>query len=217
MKNLNSLPTETKEVFIALSNAEFLNEYIFVGGSALSVYLNHRKSEDIDLFTWNKTIDNKLILETIKKLFGDNFTIENISNTQLDLKVNNVKLTFFANNWNKLEKTEPLLNNINIATLELLTAMKLNTLFLRAKFRDYYDLYVINKDVYSIEQMYEIIKNYMPQINQKLFQMALIFIDDIEDDNIKYLEPKFNVEIKQIRTHFEKKLNEFYKNKNITK
>lgn len=48
MKDLNSLPKATKAVFLELSKIKAVNEYTFVGGSALSVYLNHRESEDID-------------------------------------------------------------------------------------------------------------------------------------------------------------------------
>ena len=84
--------------------------------------------------------------------------------------------------------------------------MKLNTLFLRAKFRDYYDLYVISKEIYSISQMYEIIVRYLPHINMKLFQMALIFTDDIEEDNIKHLEPKYEISILDIQKHFQKEI-----------
>ena len=50
MKKLNSLPKQTQEVFIKLSELEILNDYTFVGGSAISIYLNHRKSEDFGLF-----------------------------------------------------------------------------------------------------------------------------------------------------------------------
>jgi len=211
MKNLNSLPNNTKEVLLSLSETEIVTDFTFVGGSALSIYLNHRKSEDIDLFTWKETIDAEQILSSIKQHIGNNFTIESISNKQLDLRVKNVKLTFFANKWSELKNADPFVNNIKIATLDLLTAMKINTIFLRAKFRDYYDLYVINKEVYSIEQMYAIIKKQMPQINQKLFQMALIFTDDILEESIIHLEPKYNVSINHIGKHFEKSVKEYLK------
>ncbi|MCF8296250.1 MAG: nucleotidyl transferase AbiEii/AbiGii toxin family protein [Saprospiraceae bacterium] len=212
MKNLDSLPLKTKQVFLELSTTDFVKDYTFVGGSALSIYLNHRKSEDIDLFTWNSKIERNTIIEALKKVFSDNFNIESISEKQMDVRVLDVKLTFFANGWEKLKEGKPLVNNIQIAPMEILTAMKLNTLFLRAKFRDYYDLFVINKEEYSISDMYEIIKNFMPQINKKLFQMALIFTDDIEEDNIEYLEPKYKVKITDIQKHFEKKVSKFIRN-----
>lgn len=209
MKNLNSLPENTKQVFLELSKTEIVKKYTFVGGSALSIYLNHRKSEDIDLFTWNEKIEVEQIIETIKGIFGNDFGIENISEKQLDLNVKGVKLTFYAKAWEELKNAEILINNFKIASPEILTAMKLHTLFLRAKFRDYYDLYVINKEIYSISEMYDIIEKYMPQINKKIFQMALIYIDDIDEDNIAYLEPKYKINITGIQKHFEKEVFEY--------
>ncbi len=212
MKNLESLPKTTGSVFHSLSTLMELSDYTFVGGSALSIYLNHRKSEDIDLFTWKEKIDKEILIERLKSLYADNFLIENISDKQLDLNISGVKVTFFANKWDELKNSESLLNHIKIASLELLTAMKLNTLFMRAKFRDYYDLFVINKEIYSVSEMYEIIRKYMPQINKKLFQMALVFTDDIEEDNIKHLDPRYDVSISDIQKHFQKAVMKYLKN-----
>ena len=33
-------------------NCPFLNKYVLVGGSALSLHMCHRKSEDLDFFTY---------------------------------------------------------------------------------------------------------------------------------------------------------------------
>ncbi len=206
MKDLSSLQDNTKEVLLKLSDLELVKDYVFVGGSALSLYLKHRKSEDIDLFTWNDNIDRELIINTIKEVFGDNFKIENITQKQIDLNINNVKVTFFANKWKELQNADETIKNLKIAPLYLLTAMKINVLFLRAKYRDYYDLYVINKEKYGINKMFEIANEYIPQINQKLFQMALIYTEDIADDNIEHLEPKYNIDLNKIQLHFEKEI-----------
>jgi len=84
--------------------------------------------------------------------------------------------------------------------------MKINTLFLRAKFRDYYDLYVLNKEKFNIQQLYKIAQAYVPAINTRLFQTALIFVDDIDDDNITHLNPKYNVSKQKISKHFENEI-----------
>lgn len=206
MRDLSSLQDNTKEVLLKLSDLELVKDYVFVGGSALSLYLKHRKSEDIDLFTWNDNIDRELIINTIKEIFGENFKIESISQKQIDLNIKHVKVTFFANKWKELQNADEKINNLKIAPLYLLTAMKINVLFLRAKFRDYYDLYVINKEKYGINKMFEIANEYIPQINEKLFQMALIYTEDIADDNIKHLEPKYNIDLKRIQIHFENEI-----------
>ncbi|MCK5808743.1 nucleotidyl transferase AbiEii/AbiGii toxin family protein [bacterium] len=206
MKGLNNLAKETEIVFEKLSHIKEMSDFVFVGGSALAIYLNHRVSEDIDLFTWKKVLDKETLLKRIKDVFSEDFSIENITKEQLDLKIQNVKVTFFANGWDELENYVPFVNNINIAPIKLLTGMKLNTLFLRAKFRDYYDLFVINKEVYSLTEMYDIIKHYMPEINEKLFQMSLLYTKDVEEDKIQHLNPKYDISIEEISEHFRKKI-----------
>jgi predicted nucleotidyltransferase component of viral defense system len=206
MKKLESLQPNTKEVLIQLSNLQMMQSFVFVGGSALAVYLNHRLSEDLDFFSTKKELDIAIILEQIKSLGIEDFVIINSSKIQLDLFINKVKVTYFANNWNGLDSNETLINNINIASIDTLAVMKVNTLFLRAKYRDYYDLYVINKEVYTLNELFELSKKNISGITVKLFQNALIFISDIEDDSIKHLKPKYKILIKKIAAHFEQNI-----------
>ena len=213
MKKLDALAQKTKNVLIILSKLEELKQFTFVGGSALSVYLKHRISEDLDFFSWENELRNEALLREIKDTFPKGFKIETLNKKQLNLKIEGVKITFFANNWEELKKNEKLTGNINIAPIKMITGMKINSLFLRAKFRDYYDLYVINKEKYTIKQMYEIIKEYMPEINKKLFQTALVFTDDIKEDNIGHLKPKYDVSLDKIRNIFEEQIYEWINSK----
>lgn len=207
MKNLDGLTKNTKEVLLKLSEIKALENFVFVGGSALSIYLDHRKSEDIDLFTWNDKINKEELIKSIEKEFGKFYAIENMSDIQIDFRISGVKTTFFANNWDDLKNGEEFLKYIKIAPLKLLAGMKINTLFLRAKYRDYFDIYILNKENYfSLEEMYNIIHSMMPAINKKLFQMALTFTDDIEEDNIKHLNPKYEISKSDISKYFEKEI-----------
>ncbi|MCD6184950.1 MAG: hypothetical protein J7K84_04060, partial [Deltaproteobacteria bacterium] len=70
----------------------------------------------------------------------------------------------------------------------------------------YYDLYFLVKEKMSIEKIFECSKNIIQGINFKLFCIALVYIDDIEDDNILHLEPKINISKKKIREFFEAKI-----------
>ena len=83
--------------------------------------------------------------------------------------------------------------------------MKTNVLFLRAKYRDYYDLYFLTKQ-FGISKIYEMSKNIIEGINFKLFAASLLYIDDIEDESIDYLEPKTKLALKEIQKFFEKEL-----------
>lgn len=203
MKSLNGLTPETKSLLHDISGFDFFDDFVFVGGSAISVYLQHRLSEDLDFFSPSATLPAERILGQIRRNFPDQFVIRYMDEGQIDLKINMVNITFSANRWKRFGEPESLCGHVRIAPLDVLTAMKINTLFLRAKFRDYYDVYVINKDIFPLPRMFEIFKSYLPEMNKKLFQTALIYTDDIQEDNIKHLQPIYPLNIKSIRAHFE--------------
>lgn len=209
--DLNYLLPKTKQVLVDLAEFDFLADYTFVGGSGLSLYLHHRLSEDIDLFTWAENIDRQTILPALQRKY-DRLKIEQSTSRQLDLIINDVKVTFFANHWEALKDRQPFYQNLQVASIQLLTGMKLNTLFLRAKYRDYYDLYCLHKSVFSLQEMYTIIYDLMPGMNKRLFQMAITYTDDIVDDHIQHLQPKYKLSKEQIGTYFQEKVREWLAN-----
>jgi predicted nucleotidyltransferase component of viral defense system len=206
MKSLNGLTPDTQSLLHDISEFDFFDDFVFVGGSAISVYLRHRLSEDLDFFSPSATLPTEKILIHIRRAFPGQFVIRYIDEEQIDLKIKTINVTFSANRWKRFGDPESLCGHVRIAPLDVLTAMKINTLFLRAKFRDYYDVYVINKDIFPLPRMFEIFKSYLPEMNKKLFQAALIYTDDIQEDNIKHLQPIYPLNIKNIRTHFEQEI-----------
>jgi len=53
LKDFNrSLTSQTSLIITALSEISELSNFTLVGGSALSIYLQHRFSEDLDFFSW---------------------------------------------------------------------------------------------------------------------------------------------------------------------
>jgi predicted nucleotidyltransferase component of viral defense system len=142
LKNLNYLLPKTQEVLKTLVKDKYLSNFVLVGGSALAMHFKHRKSEDLDFFTYQKdTFD----LKKIKKIINNyQAKIVNISDEQIDCIINGVKVTFFNANRGFLRPKK--IEQFNLATLEQLAIMKTNVLFLRAKYRDYYDLYFLAKE-----------------------------------------------------------------------
>lgn len=84
--------------------------------------------------------------------------------------------------------------------------MKVNTLSLRAKYRDYYDLYVLNKEKYPIEEIFSFASKYLPGITKKIFGMQITYIEDIEDESISHLKPKYPISLPEIQKHFEREI-----------
>jgi predicted nucleotidyltransferase component of viral defense system len=203
LKNLDCLLPDTKKVLLQIiENCIFLDNYVLVGGSALTLHLCHRKSEDLDFFTYSNTFSKEEIFEYIKK-FKDK-EILNQTDEQIDLLLDGVKVTFFNAKWEFLKPTK--IKRFNLSSLESIVAMKVNVLFLRAKYRDYYDLLFIYRHFKSLKKIYKLSEQILDGVTFKLFTIALLYIDDIEDDNIDYLQPSEIITKEKIREVFEKVL-----------
>ncbi|MBN1869716.1 MAG: nucleotidyl transferase AbiEii/AbiGii toxin family protein [Candidatus Omnitrophica bacterium] len=202
-KNFDCLQDNTRTLLFELKDtAPFLRNYTFVGGSALALYLCHRKSEDLDFFTYEDSFSKSEILDYCRRF--ENFVILNDSDNQLDLLISGIKATFFNARWKFLQPLDS--GPLNIATLDALAAMKINTLFLRAKYRDYYDLYSLVTRVYDLKGLYDCAKGIVPGLTFKLLCIALTYIDDIEDDSIAHLQPEFKLTKEEIRSYFEQQV-----------
>jgi predicted nucleotidyltransferase component of viral defense system len=204
LKNLECLLPKTQALLLALiESCDFLDRYVLVGGSALALHLCHRKSEDLDFFTFSNYFDRDEIIAFIQQ-FEDK-EILNQTDEQMDLLINGVKVTFFNAKWEFLQPRK--IERFNLASLRSIAAMKVNVIFLRAKYRDYYDLYFLIKSGMGLREIFDQSKNIVEGVTFRLFAVALIYIDDIEDDSIAHLEPKEQISKEQIRDFFQKRLN----------
>ena len=57
----------------------------------------------------------------------------------------------------------------------------------------------------SLRKIFKSSENIVEGVTYKLFITALLYVDDIEDDAIDYLEPKEKITKKAIRDFFEKR------------
>ena len=183
-----------------VANCPFLDRYVLAGGSALAMHLKHRQSEDLDFFTYAEGSFSKSIIRNYIKRFKQK-EILNETDEQIDLLINGVKVTFFNAKWTFLRPEQ--VNTFNLASMEAIAAMKVNVLFLRATYRDYYDLYFLAREL-GVRKIFELSKDVVPGLTYKLFCTALLYIDDIADDSIAHLKPKKNISKKEIRSFLEK-------------
>ena len=196
------LPKTKKLLLEMVEDCSFLHKYVLVGGSALALHICNRKSEHLNFFTCENCFDKEEILDFIKKFKSKE--IINQTNEQMDLLLDGVKVTFFNANWSFLKPFR--IERFNLASIEQIAAMKVNALFLRVKYRDYYDLYFLVKNCMSLRDIFNVSKSIVEGVTFKLFAVALVYIDDVEDDNIDYLEPIKNLSKEEIRDFFQKRL-----------
>ena len=203
LKNLKYLLPNTQKLLLKIiESCDFLDKYVLVGGSALAMHICHRKSEYLDFFTYEDAFNKREIYGFLK--YFEQKEILNETNEQIDLLLDGVKVTFFNASWSFLKPE--VVSQFNLASLEQIATMKTNVLFLRAKYRDYYDIYSLVKTSMTLRRLFECGLGVVEGINFKLFSVALLYIDDIEDDNIDYLEPIEVLTKEKIRDFFQLEL-----------
>lgn len=135
-----------------LMEIEELSDFVLVGGTALSLQLGHRISVDIDLFTPKYPINQNIgyILRRIFPKSDINKTNYYIvayikQNDSSDLKVDLMCNEEFI-------RPPLIVENIRIAHIEDIAAMKLEAISSRKEKKDYWDIFQILCS-YSFEQL----------------------------------------------------------------
>lgn len=148
--DLKYIAEKTRNVFNNLVEEKFLKDYTLVDGTALSLQLKHRLSEDLYFIYDGILLETQLILEFVDKIFKDNYTlIKQDNDHQLDFLVDDIRVTFFTNksvmiSFNVKDNSTKF-KQINIATPEIIAVMIINAMPQGYTIRDYYDLYFIAK------------------------------------------------------------------------
>jgi len=186
----------------------FNNELYFTGGTALSYYINHRISEDIDVVSIKELNYKNIIVEMLdigaKKIEDENIFSLRLAGFVADeyiLKfiLDGVKIEFFYANRPIQKKILQDLNftkyegsNLKILDVQSISKLKIVALMQREKSRDLFDFGFIVKDaIVSLEEILEIVKEYN-QIDSK--EALISFIankKEAKNDETVYLD-EFN-------------------------
>ena len=164
----------------------FAKEYYLVGGTAIALYLGHRKSIDFDLFTYDK-----IKLKSIKKWKDDlSFTPINTiyeASDQIHFIISDVKVTFMQFPYRV--RCIDSFYGLSIPSLLSLAGMKAFALNRRAKWKDYVDLYFFMKDHFSLKQIIKEADDiFGSAFNSQLFRRQLSFFDDINyTEKVEYV------------------------------
>ena len=190
-----------KELFPVMSL--FRKEYYLVGGTAIALYIGHRRSIDFDMFKYS-TVNHKKNIDKIQSA-GFSYLITRRVEEQMNLIVNDVKLTFFQYPF-PVKPTENFENIFRLPSLLQLAAMKAYALGRRSKWKDYVDLYFIISNYFSIKEIANMAYNLFGDLfSEKMFRAQLCFFEDIDyTEEVDWLipEPPTNEVIQMALTDF---------------
>ena len=168
---------------------QFIREYYLVGGTAIALYIGHRRSIDFDLFKYNSlNLKNNISKITAS---GFPYKVTRRVSEQLNVSIHDVKFTFFQYPF-KIEANNKFENIIKLPELIDLAAMKAYALGRWSKWKDYVDLYFILKFHFTLEEVAKKATEIFDQMfSEKLFRAQLSYFKDIDySEPVEYMVSK---------------------------
>lgn len=136
------------ETMRSVSRAVFENldpEYYLAGGTALALWLGHRKSVDLDYFI-AKPIDTLVLKNKLSEIFSET-TVEILFETKDTLwcVIDDVKVSFISRFDTLLELPQQV-DSFRLAGVKDIAVMKLVAICGREEYKDYFDLACLAKE-----------------------------------------------------------------------
>lgn len=203
---MNGLAPHTGKIFEAISRLECIKPYVLVGGTALSLQLGTRQSEDLDFMSWRKSRNEKREVDwpSILKELECIGTVEKCDILDIDhveFVVDGVKISFYANpNLSPLQHEIQYLNNLRLADPIAIGAMKMEVMLRRSKFRDYYDIYSLIMADVDLSAMINLALKYSGHRLKSKNLLSMLTRSDrfTPDDGFRALAPIYDVTPQEI-------------------
>jgi hypothetical protein len=169
-----------------LQQESIFKDYFLVGGTALSLQLGHRMSEDIDLFT-NGDFNKEEIFNFLNKNYKGKYVLDNVQNSILNTHIDNLKVDFVGIETNLIEDVK-VEDGIKYLGIKDIAAMKLRACAFRGdEAKDFVDVYYLLKEM-NIKDMFDYFKKKYDQTDITIIKKSLIYFDDVKDSSWKSLK-----------------------------
>lgn len=186
----NTLPKNTLKLAVEFQKNQpvFLNNFYLTAGTALSLLLGHRESEDLDFFTTNIFKPQKLQQEL--ETFGTLTDLE-LADGTVNTFIDDVKLQFLHYPY-KLIKPVFNWSGIEISSKEDIACTKFQTIGARGSKKDFIDIYFLLKE-FTLSQLFNLLKEKYPKTDYNHIHI-LKSLTYFEDAN-KQPMPKMHIQI----------------------
>lgn len=215
---MKGLAPRVSNIFDTVSRLECIKPFVLVGGTALSLQIGHRQSEDLDFMRWKVDRNDKLEIGW-NKISKELETIGNLDNVevlgfdQALFVLNGVKLSFYAAPRKRIPNMQEICiqDNLRVADIKSIGAMKLEIMLRRSRFRDYYDIYSILKEGIDLKEMVSMaIEHSSHRLKEKNLLAMLTSPERYQEEkNFKNLSPKYAVTGDDIKKYIEHKYHNF--------
>ncbi len=174
-----TLPQDTAKLLSMLhqKNPNFLSSFYLSGGTALSLQLGHRESEDLDFFS-QQPFKPELIEQQLLE-FGSLSETE-LSDGTLNTYLNGVKLQFLLYPY-RLIKPSVAWEGIHLSSVIDIACTKLQTVGMRESRKDFIDIYFLLTQM-SLETLLKFTKEKYAEsdYSETHILKSLVYFDDAE-------------------------------------
>ena len=204
------LAPHTEKIFVGISELTCIKPFVLVGGTALSIQLQTRLSEDLDFMRWQTGPDDDLdirwpTIERELKTVGRVERVDVLGFDQVLFIVDGVKISFYAAPRKKIPAMQEieLLNNLRLADVRSIGIMKMEAMMRRSKFRDYYDVYTILKSGIDIMELIPAALEHSGHRLKTKGLLAMFTNGDLfkKDEKIGQLQPVHDVTSDEIQEY----------------
>lgn len=189
MLQTNVVAESTLELLKRLQAEIPLKDFNLAGGTALALYLGHRISVDLDLFSPN-SFDTKKLKDFLEKKYGfrTSFSAENT----LKGSIGNIKIDCIAHAYPYLRKPY-CENGVRLYSMEDIIAMKLSAIADNgSRLKDFIDIAYLSKQ-YSFSSMLKFYADKFPDANVIRPLRAVTYFGDIDfQENVVMMQGKFD-------------------------
>lgn len=151
--------------------------YLLAGGTALALYLGHRRSDDLDFMTMNAQ-DPSRLMDYLHQL-GPIVTLVDRSEYSLHVLIEGVKLSYLLQPSIRLEVGQ-ILDGIPLASLSTMATLKCHAIANRGSRKDFIDVYALIQKGWSLDQILDHAQDQAPQLNRAHVLRSLTYFMDVD-------------------------------------
>lgn len=183
-------------------------QFYMGGGTALSVFLRHRRSVDLDWFTLERLVDPMAFAQALRDAAIPFITGQTAPGTLHGL-VHEVQVSFMEFRYPMLS---PLVHwpetGAQLASLDDLACMKLSAIAQRGSKKDFFDVYALCTAHRPLEEILELYQQKFSVVDIGPVLYGLVYFDDADEErdpllleNIQWIQVKqaFRDWVKAIR------------------
>lgn len=188
MLHKETVSPTTLDILKSLMKDERLNDFVLVGGTALSLRIGHRVSIDLDLFS-KKDFDQSALQEHLQNRY--NFTADYIERNTLKGIAHGVALDFISHKYDNVGEIA-VIEDVRLASFKDIAAMKLNAIINNGtRLKDFLDIAFLGEKIPFNEMLKAYADKY--KTSPVMAAKALLYHDDIDHTvDINLLSQKYN-------------------------